>query len=336
MVRQVVAVVVAVAVVSLVAGPVRAQSAEDKAIAESLYEDGRRLMGEGKYADACAKFEESQRRDPGLGTMLRLGDCYEKLGRLASAWATFREAEAVARRQSDDRIKVARARAQQLDARVPRIEIVVPTENAVPGLAVELDGQKAVLGTRLPVDPGAHLVAAAAPGHEPWKDTVTIAEAAVLTVTVPPLRAATERQTKKTGTTGGAPPGAAPPSPPNEHRPARASRTRRTAALIVGGAGVVALGVGAVFGLKASSDWDAAQPHCDAMLRCDPEGISLHDDADTAATLADVSFGVGAAAVAVGAVLWLTTPSERSTARAAALSVVPVGGGWGLAWEGAF
>ena len=38
------------------------------------------------------------RLDPGAGTLLNLGDCYEKSGRTASGWAAFREAVAVAHR----------------------------------------------------------------------------------------------------------------------------------------------------------------------------------------------------------------------------------------------
>ena len=67
---------------------------EDRAAAESLFSDARRLMQAGDYEQACPKLEASRRLEPGLGTTLNLGDCYEKLGRTASAWGEFRGAAA--------------------------------------------------------------------------------------------------------------------------------------------------------------------------------------------------------------------------------------------------
>jgi Tfp pilus assembly protein PilF len=86
-----------------------AQSAGDKATAEALFGDGRRLMAQGNYRDACPKFEASVKLDPGVGAILNLADCYEKNGQTASAWAEFREASAAARAAgSKDREDLAR------------------------------------------------------------------------------------------------------------------------------------------------------------------------------------------------------------------------------------
>src|SRR5262249_43356511 len=79
----------------LVAAPLaRAQS--NKVAAEALFEEGRRLMSEGKVADACPKFADSQSLDPSPGTLLNLASCYEKMGMTATAWATYREAASLA------------------------------------------------------------------------------------------------------------------------------------------------------------------------------------------------------------------------------------------------
>src|SRR5260370_35084814 len=67
-----------------------------KATAEALFADGRRPVGAGEYAAACPQFAASQKLDPGVGTSLNLADCYERLGRWASAWAEFRSAASAA------------------------------------------------------------------------------------------------------------------------------------------------------------------------------------------------------------------------------------------------
>src|SRR5258706_8273705 len=109
---------------SLVPLPAQGQSAGDKATSEALFGDGRRLMSQGNYAQACPKFEASLKLDPGVGAMLNLADCYEKNGQTASAWAEFREAGSAARAAgSKDREDLARSRAAALEPKLSRLTI---------------------------------------------------------------------------------------------------------------------------------------------------------------------------------------------------------------------
>src|SRR6187431_1087071 len=102
---------------ALYAGSAAAQaSASDKAAAEALFDQGVRLMKQNGFAEACPKLEESYRIDPAVGTLLYLGECYERVGKTASAWATFREAASLATNSGQpDRARVAAARAQELE-----------------------------------------------------------------------------------------------------------------------------------------------------------------------------------------------------------------------------
>src|SRR5687767_5825288 len=95
---------------------VYAASAENAAAAESLFNEGKKLSTQGKWQEACLKFEESQRVDPGIGTLFQLANCHEKVGRTATAWAEFREVAASAKASGQGaREKVARERAAALE-----------------------------------------------------------------------------------------------------------------------------------------------------------------------------------------------------------------------------
>jgi hypothetical protein len=187
-------VLIAVATLTSSALPSRALAqAEDQAGARALFAEGKRLMKAGKYAEACPKLEAAQKLYSSAGILLNLGDCYEKIGRTASAWTRFGEAASVATRsnRSDDADE-ARRRQESLEPALVRLVIRVPSP--VSGLVVTRDGvvlDEAIWGTSLPVDPGDHLVRAEAPGYEPWSTSVSLTKRGdTITVKVPKLGAA--------------------------------------------------------------------------------------------------------------------------------------------------
>jgi serine/threonine-protein kinase len=154
-------------------------SASDKAAAEALFDQGVRLMKQNSFADACSKLEESDRIDPAVGTLLYLGECYERAGKTASAWATFREAASLATNSNQaDRARVAAARAQDLEPKLSRLSVeVAPEVAAIPGVVVKRGSQRiepSLYGTQLPVDPGEYKIEVTAPGYEPWRAPIKV------------------------------------------------------------------------------------------------------------------------------------------------------------------
>src|ERR1700730_549602 len=92
--------------------------ARNPAAAQALYDEARQLVSAGDFAHACPKFKESYRIDPGGGTLLHLADCYEKQGKTALAWSTFKEALVAAQRDGRaDRVEFASTNLGSLEGR---------------------------------------------------------------------------------------------------------------------------------------------------------------------------------------------------------------------------
>jgi hypothetical protein len=155
------------------AGSANAQpSSADQKLAQSLFDQGRELMEAGRLEEACPKLAESQRLDPGGGTLLNLAMCHEKAGKTATAWSEYHLAlsQAIAAGRAD-RTAIARERIAAIEPVVPHITVVVPASSVLAGLEVFLDGSalaQPAWGVAAAVDPGPHRVDARAPGRDPW------------------------------------------------------------------------------------------------------------------------------------------------------------------------
>jgi hypothetical protein len=310
------------------ARPALAQSSTDAASAQAMFDQARQLMAAGNYGAACPKLEESQRLDPGSGTLLNLGDCYEHDGKLATAWSKFLEAASAAHVSGNaEREATARSRAAALAPKLSKIVIEVPSANTVKGLEVKRDGigvGAAQWGSAMPADDGPHTVTATAPGRKAWETTVTVARGqGLLNVPIPALEI--DPDASKTAASGGSGSGS----------PARDSSsglgTQKTVALVAGGIGVVGIGVGTVFGLQSKSKHDEAATHCSGSECADQTGVDLKNDARSAGDLATVGFVIGAAGLVGGAVLWFTAGSGSS--EGAASTRVGLGPGRITVWQ---
>ncbi|WP_437492541.1 hypothetical protein WME75_18250 [Sorangium sp. So ce1014] len=167
------------------------QVAAEESAAEKLFREGRALLVEQRFAEACPKLEESQRLEPSLGTKLNVAYCHERLGAVATAWVGFQEALTTARTEGDAaREAFARSRIEAIAPRVPWLRVRVSAGDAgADQLAILIDGaalDPVAWDKELPVDPGEHVVAAAHRGEVFWQTTVTLRESERADVAVPP------------------------------------------------------------------------------------------------------------------------------------------------------
>ncbi|HEX7668163.1 MAG TPA: hypothetical protein VF395_01200, partial [Polyangiaceae bacterium] len=246
--------------------------AADKAAAEGLFQQGIELMRVGKLTEACDRLEQSAAIERGIGTSLYLAECYEKAGRTASAWGLFREASSEAQARGEaERALAGKRRADKLEPQLSRLTVQVAAGATVPGLEVLRDGtpiNSGVWNVAVPVDPGDHRLQARAPGYVEWNGVVKVDPGgANVTAPIPALTPAPAAVTgpSPTGWSAGAPPPTQPAAasslPPSPHDSGTGSSlgTQRTVGLVVGGAGLVALGVGTFFGIHAISKNDSAK-----------------------------------------------------------------------------
>src|SRR5687768_15625872 len=73
-------------------GAVLADNADNAATAQALFDEGKKLLAQKRFAEACPKFETSQKLDPGGGTLLFVALCHKEVGKVATAWAEFNQA----------------------------------------------------------------------------------------------------------------------------------------------------------------------------------------------------------------------------------------------------
>ncbi len=276
-----IAMTVAFAAVAI-AGP----SSQERA--DALFKKGKTLLGQQQYKEACAAFEESNKLDAQVGTVLNLALCFEGWGKVASAQHWYLEAEKLAAIKSDaKRGAAARQRADALTPRIPKIRFAGLPDILPADLVVTLDGGPLgldALRAGVSVDPGPHAVAYTVEGA---KKTIKLE-----------VSESTSKEIKLDL-----------PAPevvqPDHSGSGSASGS--------GGGRDTPLGPPRVaLAFKARSDYNSAfDAHCDAT-GCDDTGFKQTHDARSTANIATVICAIGGAAVVTGVVVWLTAPRGRA------------------------
>ena len=281
--------------------------------ADRLFEEGRQLARDGKFAEACERFTRALELERTVGTELNLADCHEKQGQLREAWQLFDNAATEAERTGDDkRAKFAHDRAAAVDSKLVTIVVRI-AEPARTGLAVTIAGRAVTPAAEVrdKSEPGDIAVTASAPGMSAFATTAKGVAGATVTVDIP---ITSEHQ----------------PPPVHDTIETRRSRSRVLLALGIaaggGASGIAALALS----LKGRSDYNATADgsHCMHVTG----GVICDDTGDRAIAraqrLADVGtgFAVAAGALAVtSAILYVTAPrtavSVSPTASATSVGV---------------
>ncbi|MDC0747407.1 PEGA domain-containing protein [Polyangium mundeleinium] len=303
----------------LVAPPAYAQSSDAEKItaAQALYDEAVVAMDAGDHATACPKLAEAVRLVPeGIGAKLTLAECYEKTGKLASAWSQYAVAKSLAERAGQkDRATRAAAKAEALKGRLARLTIEVPKEvGAIPQLSVTRGGVvvgEGQWGMALPVDVGNHEIVVTAPGYQAWTRTVELAkdgDTVVVRVEAPPIaptaRAAEERRRAASTVV--------------IQNFTAARPWQRPLGIAAMGAGAAGLVVGAVLGGLAiqKNDESNAGGLCDADDYCKRAGLVLRSEAVGLGNGSTAALAIGGVVLLGGVVLFATAPAPSPKGKA--------------------
>jgi hypothetical protein len=286
-----------------------AASTPDAATAEALFLQARRAMEAGSYREACQEFAESQRLDPGAGTLMNLAACEEKLGKLASAWEHWKESLDTLP-PTDDRVSFARSRVDALEKTLPHLTVALsPADPVVRVFRDDIELRPASRGVSLPVDPGSHVVTVSAPGHRTERFTVSVdpGQERRLDVHAGPLE-----------------PGAGPSRDP----------LRVGLGWGLGGLGVAGVVAAAVTGALIVHDKATVDANCPNKACTNQAGLDAVSSGKTLVVANAAAFGVGAVGLGLGAYFLLT--SQRATPSRPVVGVSAGPGTVGVACGGAF
>ena len=336
-------------------------TSSERQAAQALFDEGRTLMQVARFSEACPRFAQSQRIDPGGGTLLNLALCHEKEGKISSAWGEFHEALAGARHdRRRDREQLAQERIDVLTPKLPRLSVEVPSPPV--GLEIKIDHAplaKDAWGVPTPLDPGVHTLQAQAPGKALWLRQITLREgetqhasifleqsgaAAVPDPCAMPVESVpciTPAPPATKTNAPGAPSGGTPPPSAlqTETAPEGPEGHRRAAFYVAGGLGIAAIGASiatGVFALDAQSDGQSKCPLANSRQFCkDASGVDAANNARTFAWVSTITLAGGVAALGV-ALLWpkrydepkaSPAPAPTPAPKRVSASIVPVIGG---------
>jgi hypothetical protein len=208
--------------------------------------------------------------------------------------------------------EICQLRVRDLNAATPTIVFLAEdgAGQEVVTVKVSMDGEPIgdrLDGTALPVDPGEHEFRFETAGQPIVERSFVISQG--------------QKDRRETIILGAPAPAAG--AAPTSIAVSSPARGQRLAGIVVGATGVVGLGLGAVFGLVAASDWSSAKQDCNGQpVSCTTNsgspGAEKEGSASTMATISTVGFIAGGVLAAGGVVVFLTAPKGSTSGPPAA------------------
>lgn len=297
--------------------------------ADTLFKEGRALLDAKKYDEACPRLAESQRMDPGAGTLLALSLCHEGQGKTATAHDELKQAAALGRKNGrNDLANAADKRAAAMEPKLSKLVVRLP-KGERGRYDVTLDGTRLNgdrLDTPFAVDPGEHKIEASATGKLSKSYVVRLNAAGVIEVVIEKLDDAAVAAPVPVPVPQKQPSLVLATEPPPE-ADAKPGSGQRALGVITMVAGTGALIAGGVFVAKGVSEKAAADRICNGVTECnanaEQEGIAR---AKESTMIGAITGAAGAGALMIGAIVYFTAPSkaESKEPKKASARVVPM------------
>ncbi|MDF2696093.1 MAG: TonB-dependent receptor [Labilithrix sp.] len=283
-----------VLVVAAVLMSSRVASATDPEV-EARFKKGVELFKEADFRAALVEFRRAYDKSKNPKILYNIAKTEFQLTDYVAAIATYE------RYLTEATSVIDKARRAEVEEELPRLRARVATATittSVPGATVTIDDE--VVGTSplaspVLLNPGGHRIVVRKEGFVESSRRIEVAGGDFPAVD---LRLTEQPAVRKSSDT-------APES-------SGAGSTLRTTGIIVGAAGLVAIGFGTGFGLSAKSKNDEAAGMCTGIECRDPRALSLTEDARSAATVSTIGFVAGGVLLASGVGLFLFAPKAES------------------------
>lgn len=276
-------------------------------LARSVAVTGREAFNAGDYETALALFRRAYTLYPAPTVVLYEARTLDKMGLMLEAVEAYMRTTQIAvssdaPEQFAEAVAAARQEERALRARVPTLTLRVDgVSSNDPNLKISVNGRAigaAQIGQAQRLNPGTYRISGSISAERSDQANLVLSESQNAAVV---LHLAAPSPT--------------PPPPVISHgvepldEAAFSQNSMRTYAYVAGGIGLAGIGAGLVTGLMSTSKHSEAEQGCPDDT-CPPEGAGNQavQDFRSMRTVSTICYGVGAAGLATGVVLWLLAP----------------------------